>query len=153
MITRVEAADAATLSEILPLAVAHARYERSAAGVPADWAEHMRQAVSAGLVDVFVARFEGRAVGYATATCSFTTWAVTRTMHMDCLFVSEPHRNAGIGRLLLDAVIVHARAKGFTELQWRTPAWNDGAIRFYQRMEPQQLAKEVFVLSLRPSSA
>jgi ribosomal protein S18 acetylase RimI-like enzyme len=139
---------AAECADARELARAHARYERSPHGIPDDWAERMSTAVAAGHVELFVARRGPTAVGYATMTCVFGTWAVDRYAHLDCLFVAEGHRDAGVGRMLVEAVVARGRERRLGELQWQTPAWNEDAIRFYRRLGPRQQAKERFFLPL-----
>ncbi|WP_052709484.1 GNAT family N-acetyltransferase [Streptomyces sp. NRRL S-495] len=72
-------------------------------------------------------------VGYASWSRAFSTWQGDDHVHLDCLFVIEPHRGEGWGRALLDAVKDAAAARGVAEVQWQTPDWNADAIRFYHR--------------------
>jgi GNAT superfamily N-acetyltransferase len=72
-------------------------------------------------------------VGYATAAREYSTLRAGEYLHMDCLFVRESARGAGIGAALLHAVVASARALGLSEIQWQTPEWNADASRFYQR--------------------
>jgi len=80
-----------------------------------------------------VAEEEQRLVGYATWSREFSTWRASDYVHMDCLFVSEPYRNAGIGARLLRFVTGAAAALGCRIVEWQTPQWNSDAIRFYDR--------------------
>jgi ribosomal protein S18 acetylase RimI-like enzyme len=41
----------------------------------------------------------------------------------------------------------HARAQGCEALQWQTPVWNEGAIRFYDRLGATRLAKQRYTLA------
>ena len=52
-------------------------------------------------------------------TSDVETWAATPYGHLDCLYVVEKYRKAGVGRLLMDAVILYAQDQGFGELQWQ----------------------------------
>ena len=61
--------------------------------------------------------------------------------------MAEGHRDGGVGKLLAHAVIELARERGSGELQWQTPAWNSGAIRFYSRLGARQQSKERFTLA------
>jgi GNAT superfamily N-acetyltransferase len=81
----------------------------------------------------WVAMVCGQAVGYATATEEFSTWAAASFLHLDCLFVRPNHRNGGVGAALLNAVVQYARDRNLREVQWQTPAWNVDACRFYRR--------------------
>lgn len=131
-----------------PLAVAHARHERSAVTVPADWADRVAALIAAGRIDLLVASIDGRVVGYATVTSDVDTWSAEPYAHLECLFVAEGHRDRGVGRLLVDRVVEHVRAGGYDELQWQTPAWNEDAIRFYRRLGAVGSAKERFTLAV-----
>lgn len=53
---------------------------------------------------------------------------------MDCLYLAEAARGHGLGALLMAAVRAEAAALDLAEIQWQTPPWNDGAIRFYDRL-------------------
>ncbi|MFI0774554.1 GNAT family N-acetyltransferase [Streptomyces sp. NPDC021212] len=48
----------------------------------------------------------------------------------------------------MDAVTAHARDLGLTEIQWNTPAWNEGAVRFYERLGAQAKEKLRYTLSV-----
>ncbi|MFE0171627.1 GNAT family N-acetyltransferase [Streptomyces sp. NPDC059002] len=127
----------ADLPRVVELAAEHAAFEK-AAPVPADLAERL----SALLFEVPAPRLRclvaelpgGELVGYATCAAEISTWDGAEFLHMDCLFLRDGHRGLGLGRLLLDAVAAEARGLGLTEVQWQTPVWNEGAIRFYDRM-------------------
>lgn len=95
------------------------------------------------------ARADGQVLGYATASCEFSTWAARDYLHMDCLYVRESARNRGVGADLLQAVVDRARRLGLAELQWQTPDWNVDAIRFYRRHGAVAKGKQRFVLALR----
>jgi RimJ/RimL family protein N-acetyltransferase len=45
-------------------------------------------------------------------------------------------------------VTAEARALGLTEVQWQTPSWNEGAIRFYDRLGARARAKTRFTLTV-----
>jgi len=142
---------ARTVSEcasVRGLVEAHARFELSATVLPADWAERMGELVASARLYLFVARIAGNPIGYATMTRDVSTWGAAEYAHLDCLFVTDGQRDAGIGLLLIDAVRGHARSLGIRELQWQTPPWNEGAIRFYTRLGARQETKERFALSL-----
>ncbi|MGX9899682.1 N-acetyltransferase family protein [Arthrobacter sp. SA17] len=116
--------------------------------IPLDWADRIAKLMDMGRLDLFVAMASGNPVGYAALTSDVETWAASPYGHLDCLYVDEEYRNAGVGRLLMDAVILYAQDQGFDELQWQTPAWNAKAIRFYDRLGGKQQAKQRFSLTL-----
>ncbi len=83
----------------------------------------------------------GKPAGYLTATREFSTWRAREFLHMDCLYVRDGHRGAGVGLRLLDALRTHARSIGIDEIQWQTPHWNRDAARFYRRLGAAEAAK------------
>jgi GNAT superfamily N-acetyltransferase len=80
-----------------------------------------------------VAQAGGTLVGYATYALEFSTWRAAEYVHMDCLFVREGFRDAGLGGLLLRNVAEGAAVLGCDIVEWQTPSWNRDAIRFYDR--------------------
>lgn len=88
--------------------------------------------------------------GYATASLEVSTWQASEFLHLDCLFVREEARGAGVGRRLLDRVRELARELGATEVQWQTPDWNVDAARFYEREGAVHRSKKRFTLALQP---
>jgi GNAT superfamily N-acetyltransferase len=142
---------ARTVDECRPvraLVEAHSKFERSATAVPADWAERVARFIAAGELTLFVALREGVPVGYASTAVTVETWSGAPYAHLDCLFVRDDLRGTGIGALLVAEVAEVARQDGYSELQWQTPVWNDGAIRFYQRLGAHNQTKERFTLAL-----
>lgn len=127
----------ADLPRVAELARLHAEYERAAPPAP-DLAERLGTLLSAGSAPrlrCLVAETPGgEIVGYATCAPEVSTWDGCAYLHMDCLFLDPGHRGRGLGALLVDAVTAEARALGLTEVRWQTPAWNEGAIRFYGRL-------------------
>jgi GNAT superfamily N-acetyltransferase len=144
---------ATAVAGLRELVVDHARFERSGAAIPADWAERVDPWVSDGRVVLWVAVGDGAAVGYAALTRDVATWTGQEHGHLDCLFVAEAWRRTGTGRALLTAVRDFAAAEGLTQLQWQTPAWNDPAIRFYEQAGAAHASKERFVLALTGAPA
>lgn len=151
----VSARQARTRAELAPvraLVEAHVRYEQNAAAVPKDWDRRVADLTAAGRLTVFVADAGGPVIGYASMTREVSTWTGQTFAHLDCLFIDRGHRGHGIGQLLFDTSVDHARSVGDTELQWQTPTWNEGAIRFYRRAGALSTSKERFVLPLTPGT-
>jgi GNAT superfamily N-acetyltransferase len=94
----------------------------------------------------------GERVGYASWSLEASTWQAAEYAHLDCLYLREATRGRGAGRLLMGAVEAEARSAGAGELQWQTPAWNEGAIRFYRRTGARDDAKARFTLPLTDPS-
>jgi GNAT superfamily N-acetyltransferase len=125
----------------------HALYERSKYEVDGK-AARLRCALFAPepRLQAWVAEVSGELIGYATATTDFSTWSAQTFLHMDCLFVRDGWRNAGVGVALLNRVATHAREMKINEIQWQTPDWNMDAARFYRRCGATEMLKRRFCL-------
>jgi GNAT superfamily N-acetyltransferase len=117
----------ADLDRVAGLAAEHAAYEKSAPPAP-------------GLADRLARLLfgpeppDGTLAGYATCSPELSTWDAAEYLHMDCLYLSADHRGLGLGPLFVAALREEARTLGLSEIQWQTPVWNEGAIRFYDRL-------------------
>ena len=143
-------ANAEDLPELLELIREHALYEKSATpdhGLAARL--HRLMFAASPRLHVLVASLGGELVGYASWSLEVETWHAAEYAHMDCLFLRDSARGFGIGENLMRAVARHALAAGALEVQWQTPAWNEGAIRFYRRLSTEPLPK----LRFRASTA
>ena len=131
--------DASTISALCQV---HATYERSSFDA-AGHAERLESFLTgpSPRLKVWLATSDGQSIGYAAVTREFSTWRAREYLHLDCLFVVEPFRSQGVGRRLLLAVHKSAQAAGLDEVQWQTPQWNEGAIRFYSPIS-RAFAKE-----------
>lgn len=142
----------ADLPRVAELAARHAEYER-AAPPAADLAERLAVLLfdtPAPRLRCLVARLpDGEVVGYATCAPELSTWDGREYLHMDCLFLLPGHRGLGLGVLLMDAVADEARTLGLDVVQWQTPTWNEGAIRFYDRLGAEGRQKVRYSLSVR----
>nr|WP_078626275.1 GNAT family N-acetyltransferase [Streptomyces virginiae] len=77
---------------------------------------------------------DGTVAGYAACSSEFAFWDARHYLHMDCLYLAEEARGHGLGAALVDGVAGLARELGLEQVQWQTPEWNEGAIRFYDRL-------------------
>ncbi|WP_371496475.1 GNAT family N-acetyltransferase [Kitasatospora sp. NBC_00374] len=151
---RVRPAVPADLPAVAVLAAEHAAYERAAP--PAD---ALAQLLVGELFEraeprlsCLVAELPGGALaGYATCTEEFSTWQGRPYLHLDCLYLRDEHRGLGLGARLIDAVLAEARARQLDEVQWNTPAWNEGAIRFYDRLGATRKEKQRYSLAVEPA--
>lgn len=150
----VRPATVADLPALARMCAAHAAFER-AEPVPADLATRLESTLftTPPRAWCLVADCAGELIGYAACSLEFSTWQAADYAHLDCLFVTEPHRDEGWGRMLLDAVKSTAAALGVTQLQWQTPDWNADAIRFYNHAGAQASPKVRFSLTLKPTDA
>lgn len=127
----------------------HAAYERAAP--PADGVDTRLGELLFGTaprLHAQIAEIDGAPVGYATASLEVETWQAKQFLHMDCLFLRDGARGAGVGGMLLGAVRQLAIDLGVDEVQWQTPDWNEGAVRFYDRTGAVRRAKQRYTLAV-----
>lgn len=87
-------------------------------------------------------------IGYATYMKQFSTWDATHYLYMDCIFMIEASRGKGLGEELMNRIKAEARENESSHVQWQTPDFNDGAIRFYKRIGANSKTKERFFLDV-----
>ena len=56
-------------------------------------------------------------------------------------------RGLGLGEQLMNRIKCEARELGCNSVQWQTPVFNEGAIRFYKRIGAKSQSKERFTIS------
>jgi GNAT superfamily N-acetyltransferase len=86
------------------------------------------------IVEAIVAERAGRVVGFALFFISFSTFLAKPGLWLEDLFVEPDQRGIGIGKALLEQLARLAAARGYGRFEWSVLDWNEGAIRFYQRM-------------------
>lgn len=51
-------------------------------------------------------------------------------MYLEDIVVTESSRGKGIGKLLMDRLIIEAKEKNFNRIVWQVLEWNEPAINF-----------------------
>ncbi|MFD6885420.1 GNAT family N-acetyltransferase [Streptomyces sp. NPDC059957] len=124
------------LPRLVELMREHMVYEKSAPR-PAGLADRLGAQLFADGARLWVLLAEtprGEIAGYAACSAEFSFWEARHYLHMDCLYLAEEARGHGLGAALMDGVAVLARELGLGHVEWQTPDWNEGAIRFYDRL-------------------
>lgn len=80
-----------------------------------------------------LAEIDGETVGMALYYETFSTWRGLM-YYLEDFVVSEKYRGIGIGQLLMDAYITHAKESGAVLVKWQVLDWNEPAIKFYKKM-------------------
>ncbi|MET9955823.1 GNAT family N-acetyltransferase [Streptomyces sp. NPDC006339] len=137
------------LDRVAELAAEHAAYEK-AAPPPPDLAARLHRLLfepATPRLRCLVAELPDTTLaGYATCAPELSTWDAAEYLHLDCLYLTAPARGHGLGPLLMTAVRDEARTLGLPHIQWQTPTWNEGAIRFYDRLGATSKEKRRFTL-------
>ncbi len=84
------------------------------------------------LFTCFVAENETEIMGMALVYFRFSTWK-GRTVHLEDLIVKNKYRSKGVGTLLYNKVVKHAKEKGVKRVEWVVLDWNKNAIDFYEK--------------------
>lgn len=71
-------------------------------------------------------------LGFALYYIRYSTWK-GQAMYLEDILVTESSRGKGIGKLLMDQLIVEAKEKGFNRIIWQVLEWNEPAISFYKK--------------------
>ncbi len=127
------------------LMVAHARYEQSIIeeeGLASRFEKHLANP-DQGLRCLVVEQNE-QLVGYTTFIKQFSTWDAGFYIYLDCLYLDESTRSQGIGQELMEQIRAYASIEGCRQIQWQTPDFNTGAIKFYKRLGARAKSKERF---------
>lgn len=82
----------------------------------------------------FVAEEKGIILGFALYYIRYSTWKGQR-MYLEDILVTEKARGKGIGKLLMDRLVVEAKEKGFSAIVWQVLEWNEPAINFYKKYD------------------
>ena len=147
-IGRVRALERRDLPELVALCREHVRYER------ASWAEYERERklealfLDPGGARCWVVDGSDELAGFASANLELSTWDAGHYLHLDCLYLRAAYRGRGWGRTLVEHVTRVALELGAVNVQWQTPTWNEGAVRFYERLGAGAAEKLRFTLSL-----
>ena len=72
--------------------------------------------------------------GFVLFFPNFSTFLAKPGFYVEDLFVREPYRRRGFGRMLLSAVAAQAAKMNLGRVEWCVLDWNENAINFYQEM-------------------
>ncbi len=133
------------LEQFITLCELHAQYEKaeySAAGK----LEKLQKVFFSDSPKLFglVVESGSELKGFATYMTQYSTWNAEEYVYLDCLFLVEEIRAKGIGKNLMTRVKQEAKRLGCTLIQWQTPDFNEGAIRFYKRLGAKSKDKKRF---------
>ena len=132
---------------LVSLCAEHAAYERAPFAAVGK-AEALTELVFGRRprLHVLVGLDDGALAGYASWSEAVSTWRARTYLHMDCLYVRAAYRGRGLGAHLLRVLVATCARDGLDHLEWQSPAWNAGALRFYRRQGASGLDKVRFSL-------
>jgi GNAT superfamily N-acetyltransferase len=86
------------------------------------------------VVEAMVAEVQGEVVAFALYFTNFSTFLAKPGLYLEDLYVQPAHRQAGIGKALLQRLGALAVERGCGRFEWSVLDWNENAIRFYEKM-------------------
>ncbi len=85
-------------------------------------------------LEALVAELDGRVDGIALFYEGLGTFRARPFLYLEDLVVSESARSRGVGEALMAALAREAIERGALRIEWAVLDWNQGAIRFYERL-------------------
>lgn len=90
-------------------------------------------------IEVLIAEFEGKAVGYALFFKNYSTFLGKAGIYLEDLFVLPDYRGKGIGKSLLKKIISIAKQRDYGRVEWSVLDWNVSAIEIYKKIGAEPL--------------
>ena len=109
-------------------------FEESGFGEKPVWWAFVATSNSSGLVSPspLERELEGEVLGFALYYIRYSTWKGQR-MYLEDILVTEKARRHGIGKMLVDRLIVEAKEKKLKGIVLQVLEWNEPAINFYKK--------------------
>jgi diamine N-acetyltransferase len=85
-------------------------------------------------LEALVAEDEGKVVGIALFYEGLGTFRAKPFLYLEDLVIAGKARNRGVGEALMAALAREVVSRGALRLEWTVLDWNEGAIRFYERL-------------------
>jgi GNAT superfamily N-acetyltransferase len=82
----------------------------------------------------WVAELDGLVVGMALCYVRYSTWKGP-VLYLEDLVVAESHRSKGIGKMLFEKCLQHAKQQDYPRMIWQVLDWNQPAIEFYKQYQ------------------
>ena len=122
------------MKAVLGLIIELAEYEKEPEAVINSEANLIQDAFGEDrLIHCTVAEFKGKVIGFFITYVSYSTWN-GRCLYLEDLYVQEAYRRHGVGKMLFDELLCHAKEMGAKRLDWQVLDWNESAIKFYEKI-------------------
>lgn len=82
--------------------------------------------------EAFVAEVDNQLIGISLYYIRYSTWK-GRRLYLEDLIVHAPFRGSGVGKLLIERTIAHAKEMKYSGMMWQVLDWNEPAIKFYTK--------------------
>ncbi|MCV3211796.1 GNAT family N-acetyltransferase [Mesorhizobium sp. YC-39] len=88
---------------------------------------------------------DGKVSGLASVAIAHPGIDLERLLFLKDLFVRENTRNEGVGRALIGFLASHCLSQGVGRIDLTTEDWNEGALRFYERLGAERHGQKIFL--------
>ncbi|CDX63368.1 GCN5-related N-acetyltransferase [Mesorhizobium plurifarium] len=88
---------------------------------------------------------DGEPAGLASVAIAHPGIDLERLMFLKDLFVRDGARDKGVGRVLVRFLAGYCVGKGIGRIDLTTEDWNEGALRFYDRLGAERHGQKVFL--------
>jgi GNAT superfamily N-acetyltransferase len=80
----------------------------------------------------FVAEIDGIIYGFALYYIRYSTWK-GQGMYLEDFYIVPEKRRQGIGTLLFEQLMMEAKERNFSGINWQALEWNELALGFYRK--------------------
>jgi GNAT superfamily N-acetyltransferase len=104
----------------------------------ADYERAPKEVIVNPLFKCLIAERENTMVGIALYYIKYSTWKGP-CVFLEDIVVTLSERRIGIGKLLFEEVIKVANEMSAKRMEWQVLDWNEPAIKFYEKYQPEIL--------------
>ncbi len=137
--------DAEALATVLCAMAAHYRQTPLDHGQAAAAAQQWLSDESPAYPHFAMAFADGEVAGLASVAIAHPGIDLERLMFLKDLFVLGSARDQGAGRALVGFLAGYCRDKGIGRIDLTTEDWNEGALRFYDRLGAERHGQKIFL--------
>ncbi|MDE1857554.1 MAG: GNAT family N-acetyltransferase [Thaumarchaeota archaeon] len=127
--------------QFIGLLLALAKFERLKPPSEAGKKRILEDVFAKKRVNLFVAARGRRLIGYALYFYSYSSFLAKPTLYLEDLYVLEEHRKSGVGFALFRRCVDEAMTEGCGRMEWSVLAWNEKALKFYERLGARRLSE------------
>ena len=96
--------------------------------------------------EAYIGRRGDLPVGCVSFFLTYSTFLARSTLFIEDLFVLAEYRGQGFGRELFSFCRNEARIRGCGRIDWMVLSWNEGSIRFYEKIGGKKIGWDVYRL-------
>lgn len=137
---RIEKATEKDVSLVLEFIVELAEYEKLSESLTAT--EELLRISLFGpkpFAEAIIAYYHDKPVAYAVYFFTYSTFSARPGIYLEDIYVRPSYRGSGVGRQLFTFLTQEAVERGCARLELSVLNWNEGAIRFYEKLNAKPI--------------